>query len=381
MGRESISSATLLFGTQVYSASLYFTFLSFLEVSRALDTLRLLQLRKQAGTLKVENGNPAALVVGKIPEEVWGMIRRKAYSVARDIARAEERKHLAMAMCAACRNNSRAEGDEGADGGKGGWCQYPPFKVAPYGSDSTQRCVACVSGGEEVMKQIFAVAVNLLLARYGLACTWRHTSRESDDTLWPENDVSMRDRRHPLKIAIISPALPSKGPMRILGTVGTASTGRFDEEISETLGAGDIVALVEKHDQKYAAFFRVWDVELPDPELEGQPGLMHSPESIIHIMSALRHTIASSSRRLPSTVASVARPQASTTPQAFHPPQYTLREHFDKFVPIEAYPLIALCLTVSTFGLSWGIKAFNAVPGELRLTPARFKESGQSKPL
>ncbi|GAA5969144.1 hypothetical protein JCM11641_007484 [Rhodosporidiobolus odoratus] len=97
-------------------------------------------------------------------------------------------------------------------------------------------------------------------------------------------------------------------------------------------------------------------------------------------MSALRNGVASSSRRLPSTVAAVARRQASTTPHAFHPPQYTLKERFDKFVPVEAYPLIALCLTMSTFGLSWGIKAFDAVPGELRLTPTRFKESGQSKP-
>ncbi|KAK4057993.1 hypothetical protein OIO90_000732 [Microbotryomycetes sp. JL221] len=51
-----------------------------------------------------------------------------------------------------------------------------------------------------------------------------------------------------------------------------------------------------------------------------------------------------------------------------------MSERFSKFVPVEAYPLIGLVVIMSTFGIGSAVRAFTAVPDELRLLPSKFGE-------
>ncbi|GAA6006653.1 hypothetical protein JCM10207_005006 [Rhodosporidiobolus poonsookiae] len=97
-------------------------------------------------------------------------------------------------------------------------------------------------------------------------------------------------------------------------------------------------------------------------------------------MSALRTLASLSSRRLQSTALPVARRQASTLPHPFQPRHYSLKERFTKFVPVESYPLIAFVIAMSSFGLGKAYHAFIAVPGELRLMPARLEAAEAVEP-
>lgn len=46
-----------------------------------------------------------------------------------------------------------------------------------------------------------------------------------------------------------------------------------------------------------------------------------------------------------------------------------LSQRFQKFCPVEAYPLIAFVVAMSSFGITYGVRAFNVVPGEVSFRP------------
>ncbi|GAA5859625.1 hypothetical protein JCM8547_006168 [Rhodosporidiobolus lusitaniae] len=81
------------------------------------------------------------------------------------------------------------------------------------------------------------------------------------------------------------------------------------------------------------------------------------------------------------TLSPLLRRHASTVPRSYTPPQYTFKQRLEKFTPVEAYPLIALCIGMSSFGTIWGLKAlFASVPGELRMAHSRLGEKEDVKP-
>ncbi|GAA5844725.1 hypothetical protein JCM11251_007359 [Rhodosporidiobolus azoricus] len=97
-------------------------------------------------------------------------------------------------------------------------------------------------------------------------------------------------------------------------------------------------------------------------------------------MSALRNSISSATRRLPTTTAPIARRQASTVPHPYTPPHYSFKERLHKFVPVESYPLLAFVVCMSTFGLTRLYKSVVAIPDELRLVPDRYKGGNKVEP-
>ncbi|GAA6006547.1 hypothetical protein JCM10207_004968 [Rhodosporidiobolus poonsookiae] len=92
-------------------------------------------------------------------------------------------------------------------------------------------------------------------------------------------------------------------------------------------------------------------------------------------MSALRQLASLAPRRFQTTALPIARRHASTAPHYVPPPQYTLKERLVKFVPVESYPLIVFVICMSTFGITWGIRSFTTVPGDLRLHSSRVKKA------
>lgn len=78
------------------------------------------------------------------------------------------------------------------------------------------------------------------------------------------------------------------------------------------------------------------------------------PLPIVRIVEA-RHVLLTSS--LPS------RSPASVVFLSFETYVPT-NQRFKKFVPVEAYPLVAFVVLMSSFGLTYGVRAFTAVPGE-----------------
>ncbi|GAA5897293.1 hypothetical protein JCM6882_001850 [Rhodosporidiobolus microsporus] len=81
-------------------------------------------------------------------------------------------------------------------------------------------------------------------------------------------------------------------------------------------------------------------------------------------------------RRLPSTARGYA---TAAGPKPYTPPQYTVKERLQRFVPTEAFPLLAFWVIMPTFGIVTFIFARNRVPGELRLSRST-NQAEETKP-
>ncbi|GAA6006544.1 hypothetical protein JCM10207_004967 [Rhodosporidiobolus poonsookiae] len=98
-------------------------------------------------------------------------------------------------------------------------------------------------------------------------------------------------------------------------------------------------------------------------------------------MSALRQLASVAPLRFSPIARLAARRWASTKPRPVPQPRYTLKERIVKFVPAEAYPLVIFVTSISIFGVVWGIRSLNVLPGDLRLQSSRTKKVEEpSKP-